>query len=180
LLPITYQKLKAEWLDQERVPKTTRVSPASNGSSSEVRGLVLEVGVEDRRVLAGRVLEAGLERGALATVLVVEDERHVVGPFALAQELARAVGRAVVDDHELTRLDRKLRGQGVVDRPLDGRALVEHRHEDRKRVGHARQGIPIGSWHRWPDWCLQWVGTIAPCASSSSTVGASQTTRAPS
>ncbi len=87
MFPITYQKLKAAWLDQERVPKTTlRVAREERlEQRAEVGRPVLEVGVEDRREVPGRVLEPRLERRAFAAVALVEDERHVSGQLAFVR-----------------------------------------------------------------------------------------------
>ena len=65
------------------------------------------------------MLEPGLEGGSLAAVPLVDDDRHVLRPGSLAEELTRAVRRAVVDDDELRDIDRQLCGQRVVDRSLD-------------------------------------------------------------
>ena len=150
LLPTTYQKLNAAWLDHERVPKTTRASPSEQRLEQrpEVGRAVLEVGVENRSPVPGGVLEAGLQRRSLAAVALVLDDRHLRRPLLRREQLARPVRRAVVDDHELARVDGKLCGQRVVDRRLDGRELVEHRHEDGKRDRHPRHRTAIGSWCR--------------------------------
>ena len=87
---------------------------------AEVGRRVLEVGVEDGRVRAPRVLEPGANRRALAPVLRRAGRRStLVRQRRLREPLAGAVGRAVVDDHELPRCDRKLRPERVRDRGLD-------------------------------------------------------------
>src|SRR5262249_49795470 len=70
--------------------------------------VVLEVGVLDDDDLAGGLAEPGAQRGALSLVAVVEDYLQVaVASLHLAEDLAGAVLRAVVDDDDL-RADRDL------------------------------------------------------------------------
>ena len=100
----------------------------------EVGGAVLEVGVEDRGELAGRVLEPGLERRSLAAVPLVEDERTFSGHAG-----SRSSSRVPSVDPSSTITSwrdstGKLRRERVVDRPLDGRELVEDGHQDREGV----------------------------------------------
>jgi hypothetical protein len=53
--------------------------------------------------------------------------------LARAQDLGRAIGRAVVDDHELGHLGPRLDG---VEDALERRLLVVDRDEDREPRGH--------------------------------------------
>src|SRR2546423_8196873 len=57
----------------------------------EVVGVVLEVGVHDRRELAAGVLERRTHRRALAHVSLVLEEPHPLRPLAAEEELAGAV-----------------------------------------------------------------------------------------
>ena len=98
-------------------------------SSAEVGRVVLEVGVEDAGELALGLGQRGLDGRALALVVVVLDQPHPGVPVAVAQDLAGAVGRAVVDDDQLE-LARQLGGQDLGDRALDALALVVDRHQD--------------------------------------------------
>ena len=71
----------------------------------------------------------------LAAVAFVVDDLDVVGPVRVAEQIAGAVGRAVIDDHKLTAVHWQLSAEGVGNRPLERRELVEHGHQDRKGVG---------------------------------------------
>ena len=138
LLPITYQKLNAAWLDHERVPKTTRPSVQERlQERAEVGRLVLEIGVEDRRPFAGRLPEPGLERGALPTIPLVVDERDVVGPLR-PRSSSRVPSVEPSSTTTSWRLDRELRCERVVDCRLDRGELVEDRHQDREAWWHRR------------------------------------------
>ena len=65
-------------------------------------GRVLQVGVDHRDDVAGGVLQAGGERGLVAEVAGEMDHAHArVGGGELVEQLGRAVGGAVVDEHEL-------------------------------------------------------------------------------
>ena len=68
----------------------------------------------------------------LPRVSLVVDDLDLGWPLAPTQQLARAVRGAVVHDHELARLHRKLGRERAVDRLLDRGALVVDRHEDRE------------------------------------------------
>ena len=92
----------------------------------EVLRVVLEVGVEDREQVAGRLGEAPLQRGALALVdrLLDEPDRAVLDE--VLDRLDAAVGRAVVDDQHLggqRHVDREEAVEGAAQR----RPLVEAR-----------------------------------------------------
>ena len=139
LFPMTYQKLNDDWDVHARVPNTTCASPETSGSSTvgQVGRAVLEVGVEDRGELLRRVLERSPYGRTFPEVPLVVDDLDAIGPVARAEELPRPVRRSVVDDHELAARHRQLGSERVVDRGLDGRALVEHGHENGEAPGHA-------------------------------------------
>ena len=111
---------------------------------------VLQVGVADDHVVAGRGLRGRTDRGALALVALVRNDPQpsVVEPL---QQGERAVGAAVVDSDQLD-----LAGVLDIENPLDrhdqGRRLVVDRHQDgqlhvsppfRKNVHHTlvRQSV---------------------------------------
>ena len=115
-----------------REPKTTSALPSTIGwiSCGILRGVVLEVGVLDDDDLAGGVPEPGAQRGALALVDLVEDDRQVgVARSHLAEDLAGAVGRAVVDDDDLL-ADRD--GADPAEDLVDRLLLVVDRDDDRE------------------------------------------------
>ena len=112
-----------------------------------VVGVVLEVGVLDEHVVAGREREPGAHRGALPAIAFVhEDANRAVAE--LAQHVAGAVGAAVVDDDDLA-----LDAVGELDRAHaphhlhHGVALVVDGHDDReladlrRRACHARPRV---------------------------------------
>ena len=95
-----------------------------------VLGVVLEVGVLHEHEVAGDVLEAAADGRALAPVHVVGDDAHgAVGE--LAQHVARAVGAAVVDDHDLE-VDGQLDLAHAAHDLHHGVALVEHGDDHRQ------------------------------------------------
>ena len=103
----------------------------------EVLGVILEVGVEDRGEITTRVPKSRADRGALAAVAIVEQDRHVVRPVARAEELAAPIGRAVVHHDQLDRRG-KPRLHYLVNRLLHGGDLVIDRHQDRHCLGQPR------------------------------------------
>ena len=77
-----------------REPKTTSALPSTIGwmSCGILRRVVFQVGVLDDDDLAGGVLEPGAQRGALALVHLVEDDRQVgvsLGQFARGSRRCR-------------------------------------------------------------------------------------------
>src|SRR5439155_4143493 len=103
----------------------------------EVVGVVLEVGVHDRRELPPGLLEPRPDGRALAHVALVLEEAHALWPLAAEQELAGAVGGSVVHDDELE-VGVDLRIEDLADRAFGRGDLVEDRHQDRQlgRVWH--------------------------------------------
>ena len=88
----------------KREPKTTSALPSMIGWSSTCQycRVVLEVGVLDDDDLAGARGERRANGLALPPVLGLEDEPIDVSCLLeLREELARAVGGAVVDDDDL-------------------------------------------------------------------------------
>ena len=83
--------------------------------------------------IPARLGQRGLDGGALALVVVVLEQPHTVVPVAAAQDLAGAVGGAVVDDDELE-IGWELGREDLGDRALDALALVVDRHQDREHV----------------------------------------------
>ena len=61
-------------------------------------------------------------------------------PVAVAQDLAGAVGGAVVDDDQLE-VGRQLGGQHLADRLLDAFALVVDGHQDGEHVWMTQDGV---------------------------------------
>ena len=105
LFPITYQKLNDDWdvhargaEDDARLARHERLQHVG-----EVGCAVLEIGVEDRGELLGRVLERSAYGGALPLVPLVENDLDALGPGSRLEKLSGSVGRAVVDDDELAR-----------------------------------------------------------------------------
>ena len=102
------------------------------------------VGVEDE--VTRRRGEAGLDRSTeLAVAFVVDDADTLVVRGDLVGDLARGVGRGVVDDdqfvvEDLTRTDEPLtRSAAGIERTLDVLLLVPHRIEDRE-LGERLEG----------------------------------------
>ena len=88
--------------------------------------VVLEVGVLDEHELGGGEREAGAQRRALALVVVVEhDADTLVGHTD--EQVAGAVGRAIVDDEDL---GDPRRFEHALDERHDGRVLVVAGHDD--------------------------------------------------
>jgi hypothetical protein len=69
--------------------------------------------------------------GALAPVLVVVHHCDSADRRELVRHLARAVGGAVVDDHQLCALDGQVRGKDLLDGLANRRPLVEDGHQYR-------------------------------------------------
>ena len=80
----------------------------------ELRRIELEVGILNRDDRAGGPGEANPDRAALAAVLLGVDDAQLRPLRDLVEHLARAVGRAVVDDEDLAR-----RRQIDRDQPLE-------------------------------------------------------------
>ena len=181
LLPMTYQKLYAD--GSTRSGSQRRRGPTVEQrleQPSEVGGAVLEIGVEDRRPCPGRVPGGpygeprpcrGSGRGGPSS--------RLTGHFSSASS-SRVPS---VDPSSTTTSCRvstgKLGAEGIVDGPLHRRQLVVDRHQDRQGRRHRAHPIPglgthlvcVGTSGRRRE------GTIAPCASWSSTDAASRTTR---
>jgi len=81
--------------------------------------VVLEVGVLDQQDIAGRMAQALADGGALALVARQQVQVEVAPRGLLAQDIAGAVGREVVDDDDL------LLDVAEVDRPY----LIEQRRD---------------------------------------------------
>jgi hypothetical protein len=91
---------------------------------------VLEIGVLNDDEIAPHRLEAAAQRGALAHVARLKEQRE--SPFALQalKRLKRAIRGAIVDDHELNaQRDR----QHPRDDLFDGLRLVEGGHHHREQ-----------------------------------------------
>ena len=117
-----------------REPYTTCALPRSTGANSlgQSSRVVLEIGVLHEHEVAGDLFEPGADRGSLALVLlVVDDADRAVGE--LAEHLPRAVGAAVVDEHELA-FQRDVDGAHAPHDLDDGVAFVVDRHDDRQLV----------------------------------------------
>ena len=112
--------------------------------------VVLEVGVLDEHEVAGDVLEAGADRGALPAVLGVRDDLD--GAVAeLGEHGVGAVVAAVVHDDELA-VERQLDDPHAAQDLDDGVALVVHGHDDRELPVRDRV---VRSAHRWVRaWCV--------------------------
>ena len=100
----------------------------------QIGGVVLEVGVEDRREVAARMGQRRLDGRPLALVVVMLEQPHAPVPVTVAQDLAGPVGRAVVDDDQLE-LVRQLGCEHLGDRALDTLTLVIDGHQDRQHLG---------------------------------------------
>jgi hypothetical protein len=130
------------------------------GAEHQVRALLVEraaqlgegsrvaraVGVEEAHQVAAAVLEAALERGAVAAVPLEPEHGHVVEAL---RDLLGAIGGAVAHDHDvhiehravggdvLTRFERA--PQRVADRFL----FVQRRNHDRQHVGAGHRGRSV-------------------------------------
>ena len=88
--------------DKARAEDDVRAARLDRPQQQRVLGrVVLEVGVLDDQDLAARGVHRGAHGPALAHVLLVEDHAHAVPAVPGRELLARAVGRAVVDDDDL-------------------------------------------------------------------------------
>ena len=81
------------------------------GNSS---GEYFEVGVLDRHHVAGDRGEAAPQRRALALIALLQQQREAVLALQLLEALARAVGRAVVDDDQLDATAAPPRTRGMI------------------------------------------------------------------
>ena len=107
-------------------------------------GRVLEVGVLNDHQIAGHRREPAPQRRAFAGVGLVQ-QREAERRLQRVQDLARAVGRSIVDDDEL---DAHRDGEHAPDDFLDRGTLVEHGHDDREqRIG--RDGHGPGAADSW-------------------------------
>jgi hypothetical protein len=117
-------------------------APAGEHLRQEL-GRVLQVAVEQRDDLAARLLEAGRQRHLVAEVAREDEHDHArVALRPVAQELAGAVARSVVDGDDL---DVGVEGGGAPRDPFrerrHDRLLVEERDDDREeRTRRARVG----------------------------------------
>ena len=125
-------RLRRTSLAQEARVAERGVQVAASGGTHELRieiGLEHVVRVGERDVFAAREVHAAVTRGGYAEMLLPDDPgRPVAAPIGL-EDLARAVGRAVVDQDDLA-VDEALGiqavqhlrqpGRGVVDRNDDG------------------------------------------------------------
>ncbi len=85
---------------------------------------VLQVGVDHRHHIAGRVLQAGRERGLVAEVSrEMNDSYARVGGGQAVEQRGRRVGAAVVDEHQLERVVGD-GSAGALDERLDELLLV--------------------------------------------------------
>ena len=106
--------------------------------AGDVCRVVLKVGVERNEDVAGRVCDGGCERRGLPKVLTESDNAAAgIGGCDGAEHLKRAVGRAVIDEHNLD-IEGKLLRHGVylpVQQP-EVLLLVEHGNEQRQFHGN--------------------------------------------
>ena len=100
---------------------------------------VLPVGVEGHDVLGARlgagVADAGLQRGALAEVVGMPDDPR----SRRFGDLGRAVGRAVIDAHDVLE-----RGEQFADHAADDARLVEQGDDDPGGAVAARRRCAVG------------------------------------
>ena len=109
----------------------------------EVGGAVLEVGVEDRGELLCRVLQRRANGRALAEVPLVVDDLHVRRATRSSSSSSRVPSVEPSSTITSSRLGTGSSArEGVVDRRLDRRALVEHGHEDGEATGHGSSVRP--------------------------------------
>ena len=107
------------------------VRGVDSGGYAFVR-IKLEISVHDRRDAPTSDLESGADRGTFPLIALVVNDTNRVRPGAGVEDLARSVGRSVVDHDQLERLDRQALGEHRPDRFRDGRGLVVDRHQDRQ------------------------------------------------
>src|SRR5215208_463688 len=97
---------------------------------SNVGGVVLEVGVEDRCPSATGMLDCRSHGGPFAAIAVMKDDPHLGAPVVVAEEPSGAVGGAVVDHDQFSRGDRQVGVQRLADGIRNRGALVVDRHQD--------------------------------------------------
>ena len=101
---------------------------------------ILEVGVEHHDGIARGVVEAGGQRRLVAEVARQVDDAHArVGGRDAVERLRRAVGRAVVDEHELEREPVERAADARVEL-VDRRLLVVDRCDDAQQLERAVLG----------------------------------------
>ncbi len=118
-----------------RVDDVGALAPLGDHLGDQLRR-VLQVGVDHRDDVADRVLQAGGERGLVAEVARQVDDAHArVGRGHAVEQLGRAVGAAVVDEHQLELVVGD-RGARARDELLDQLLLVvDGRHHAEQRGG---------------------------------------------
>jgi hypothetical protein len=100
------------------------------------------------------VLETGVEtRGLAAVLLEVQHPQPVLALGQLVQTLTRAIGRTVVDHHQLPRHPDGVEGRAhALEERHDIVDLIVDRHHNRKSesiVVHVHQGTPPCHRHGW-------------------------------
>ena len=142
-----------------RVDDVGALAPLGDHVGDQLRR-VLQVGVDHRDDVADGVLEAGGQRGLVAEVARQVDDAHArVGGGDPVEQLGRAVGAAVVDEHQLELVvgDRRA---GARDELLDQLLLVVDGRDDAEQGGGAK-------------WCIGHVVALggAPVSDSGFDVG---------
>ena len=94
--------------------------------------VVLEVGVLDDDEIAGRGAHPGPDRRALPQVARLQEDADAVLAVELAEDVAGAVRRAVVHDHDLALEVPEVHGEDLREDLANRPALVVRRHHDRQ------------------------------------------------
>jgi hypothetical protein len=106
--------------------------------------VVLEVGVLDEDDVAGGRGEPRAQRGALALVPFVEDDRRIRGFCDRRQQIAGAVRGAVVDDDDLAFQPRERHRPDASEHFVECVHLVVDRNDDRELQGNPPGGYGPG------------------------------------
>jgi hypothetical protein len=125
--------------------------PFENGRDQRriVAGIIFQVGILDEHQFSRALRQAGANSGALAHVLVVQQQLHRIRSaltesllqIGFAQELTRAIGGEVVDDDDLFAQADGL-ARDLPQQLHEGTALVVHRNDDGQRV-KLRQDVVV-------------------------------------
>ena len=135
LLPTECQKYRTRWPrgDAEEARPVDDVGFAVEDRANQLAvfaRIVFEVGVLDDHHVAGRFAHAAPHRRALALVVRLKEDADAVLAVQLLEDVAGAVLRSIVDDHQLLFNGAEIDGKDAGDDGADGGLLVVRRHHD--------------------------------------------------